>query len=360
VTISLLPRGLFSLPAPLVVALTDDGGEPVALRASWVAGKVEVDFVSDLPAERVERHAARMLSLDVDGSGLAEVGERDPVVGRLLGEADGRRPVCFGTPFEAAVWAVLSQHVSMAQARRVKEAVASSLGTRIEIGGEEATAFPGPAALASLESFEGVWDSKLERIRALSAAAAAGDLDPGMLRGLSLDDALAHLQSLPGIGPFGAMLVLARGAGHPDVPPPTLAASAPPSPPPTAWRTSRARRGSRSSARPGAPTGRGSPGCCGTPADQPGRPPAPATRDQSGNGGHRHEQRPAPARASANSKASDPDAHIRSCTDPNFAERRWHSSSRPASRRDCARDVMQGRIRLTAGRMSRGSSSTSA
>jgi DNA-3-methyladenine glycosylase II len=33
---------------------------------------------------------------------------------------------------------------------------------------------------------------------------------------------MAHLQALPGLGPFGAMLVLARGAGHPDVPPPTL------------------------------------------------------------------------------------------------------------------------------------------
>jgi DNA-3-methyladenine glycosylase II len=224
VTISLRPSGPFSLPAPLVLALTDDGGEAVALRAVWVpdAGVVEVDFVSDLPAERVERHAARVLSLDVDASGLAEVGARDPVVGRLLAEAGGRRPVCFGTPFEAAVWAVLSQRVSMAQARRVKAALAASLGTRIEIGGEEVTAFPGPAAFVSLESFEGIWDSKLERIRALAAAAAAGDLDPGMLRGLSLDDALAHLQSLPGIGPFGAMLVLARGAGHPDVPPPTL------------------------------------------------------------------------------------------------------------------------------------------
>jgi DNA-3-methyladenine glycosylase II len=224
VTISLRPRGPFSLPGPVVVALTDDGGEPVALRAIWVAeaGEVEVDFVSDLPAERVERHAARVLSLDVDGSGLAAVGERDPVVGRLLEAAPGRRPVCFGTPFEAAVWAVLSQRVSMAQARRVKEALATRLGTRIEIGGEEAVAFPGPAALASLESFEGVWDSKLERIRALAAAALAGDLDPGMLRGLGLEDGLTHLQSLPGIGPFGATLVLARGAGHPDVPPPTL------------------------------------------------------------------------------------------------------------------------------------------
>jgi DNA-3-methyladenine glycosylase II len=224
VTISLRPRGPFSLPSPLHVALVDDSGEAVAFRAVWAeeAGEVEVDFVSDLPAERVERHAARVLSLDVDASGLAEVGARDPVVGRLVEEAGGRRPVCFGTPFEAAVWAVLSQRVSMAQAGRVKDALAASLGTRMEIGGVEVVAFPGPRALASLESFEGVWESKLERIRALAAAAAAGDLDPAFLRGLELDEALTHLQSLPGIGPFGAMLILARGAGHPDVPPPTL------------------------------------------------------------------------------------------------------------------------------------------
>jgi DNA-3-methyladenine glycosylase II len=224
VTISLRPRGPFSLPSPLVVAFTDDGGNAVALRAVWVqeAGDVEVDFVSDLAAERVERHAARVLSLDVDGSGLAEVGERDPVVGRLLAEADGRRPVCFGTPFEAAVWAVLSQRVSMAQAGRVKEALADSLGTRMEIGGVEVVAFPGPGALIELDEFPGVWASKLERIRALAAVAQASDLDPALLRSLDLDAAIAHLESLPGIGPFGAMLVLARGAGHPDVPPPTL------------------------------------------------------------------------------------------------------------------------------------------
>ena len=52
--------------------------------------------------------------------------------------------------------------------------------------------------------------------------ALAGDLDPAFLRSLDLDAAITHLESLPGIGPFGAMLVLARGAGHPDVPPPTL------------------------------------------------------------------------------------------------------------------------------------------
>jgi DNA-3-methyladenine glycosylase II len=222
VTISLRPRGPFSLPAPLVVALTDDGGEPVAFRAAWTGEAVDVDFVSDLPPTRVEAHAARVLSLDVDARDLPSLADRDPVVARLLAEAGGRRPVCFGTPFEAAVWAVLSQRVSMVQARRVKEALTAELGTRMEIGGEEVVAFPGPASLASLESFAGVWASKLERIRGLAAAALAGDLDPAHLRSLPLDEALDHVQSLPGLGPFGATLVLARGAGHPDVPPPTL------------------------------------------------------------------------------------------------------------------------------------------
>ena len=223
-TISLRPRGPFGLAEPLHVALTDDGGEAVGFRAAWSpeAGAVEVDFVSDLPAERVERHAARVLSLDVDATGLADVATRDPVIGRVLEERGGRRPVCFGTPFEAAVWAVLSQRVSMAQAGRVRDALAAELGTRMEICGAEVTAFPGPPALATLEAFPGVWASKLERIRALAAAAQAGDLDPERLRSLDLDAALDHLQSLPGVGPFGAMLILARGAGHPDVPPPTL------------------------------------------------------------------------------------------------------------------------------------------
>lgn len=221
-TISLQPRGPFALEEPLVLALTDDGGDAVAFRALFDGSVVDVDFVSDLPPGRVEAHAARVLSLDVDARELADVGARDPVIARLLEEDGGRRPVLFGTPFEAAVWAVLSQRVSMAQAGRVKEALAAALGTRLEVGGEEVTAFPGPAALASLDEFAGLWPSKLERIRGLAAAALEGDLDPSRLRALEVDDAMAQLESLPGIGPFAATLVLARGAGHPDVPPPTL------------------------------------------------------------------------------------------------------------------------------------------
>ena len=78
-TISLRPRGPFALDAPLAMALTDDGGEVVSFRAALAAdGSVDVDFRSDLPPERVEAHVARVLSLDVDASGLAAVAGRDP------------------------------------------------------------------------------------------------------------------------------------------------------------------------------------------------------------------------------------------------------------------------------------------
>src|SRR5215218_2514339 len=42
VTISLRPRGPFSLAEPLHLALTDDGGEPVAFRATWAEDAGEV------------------------------------------------------------------------------------------------------------------------------------------------------------------------------------------------------------------------------------------------------------------------------------------------------------------------------
>lgn len=217
-TLTLEPHGPFTLDEPVRMACMDDSGEAVAFSARLDGRAVVVDWFSALPEDGVERHAARILSLDVDARGVGEV--EDPVARDLL--ASGRRPVCFGSPLEAAVWAVLTQRSSMAQAGRIKDELALAHGTTMEVGGASVQAFPAPAVLAGLEVLPGVPAVKLERIRALAAAATAGDLDPARLRALELDAALVHLQTLPGIGPFGAMLVLARGAGHPDVPPPTL------------------------------------------------------------------------------------------------------------------------------------------
>lgn len=197
--------------ARLRLALVDDGGVPVFFAARAEGRGLVVDYASDLPEPAVAAHVARVLSIDVDGRAFTTAGRADPVLGALQARYPGRRPVCFGTPFEAAVWAVLSQRVALRQAARVKS------GLVAELDGHQLRAFPAPDVLADLGSLPGLWASKVERIRGLAHAALAGDLDPEALRALDPETALEHLMSLPGIGPFSAGLILVRGAGHPDV-----------------------------------------------------------------------------------------------------------------------------------------------
>ena len=159
---------------------------------------------------------SRILSLDADGSGFAAVGERDEVVAGLQRRYPGLRPVAFWSWYEAAAWAVIGQRTRMTQAAALKQRMAAELGETVDVDGRPQQAFPAPRVLAGLESFPGLPGPKVERLRALGAAAAANVLDSARLRALPRDEALAALQELPGIGPFSAELILLRGAGDPD------------------------------------------------------------------------------------------------------------------------------------------------
>ncbi len=204
-------------------ALVDDDGTPVGLAVRQAGSRLTVVHESALPDKRVADHAARILSVDVDGAGLAEVGSRDPVVAALVERFPGRRPVCFGSPYEAAAWAVLSQRTSMRQAAAVKRQLSDDLGEAVAADGRHLTAFPAPAVLAEAADLPGVSGRRAERLRAVAQATLQGLLDPGSLRALEADEALQQLQEVPGIGPFSAALVLGRGAGHPDLAPPSIA-----------------------------------------------------------------------------------------------------------------------------------------
>ncbi|MFI9230771.1 DNA-3-methyladenine glycosylase family protein [Streptomyces rimosus] len=160
---------------------------------------------------------ARILSLDVDGSGFPGLAVGDPVVSRLMAEYPGLRPVCFHSPYEAAVWAVIGQRMRRTQAAAIKARLAERYGQRVRVAGRDLHAFPTPPVLRSLTRIPGLPDEKVARLRALAEAAEAGELDAARLRAMPGDYALATLRALPGIGPFSAELILIRGAGHPDV-----------------------------------------------------------------------------------------------------------------------------------------------
>ncbi len=179
-------------------------------------GALAADVYGDADRVVVQRQTARILSLNVDARGLADVGKRDPVAGRLLERFPGLRPVCFYSPYEAAVWAIISHRIQMRQAAAVKGRLAEAFGEQVSIHGQPMRAFPSPRALVDLAEFPGLFGRKPENIAAIASAALAGDLDAAALRALPDEQALAHLQKLAGIGPFSAELILLRGAGHPD------------------------------------------------------------------------------------------------------------------------------------------------
>jgi DNA-3-methyladenine glycosylase II len=167
--------------------------------------------------QTVREQLARILSLDIDGTRFAAIGERDPVIGRLQSGHPGLRPVGFFSPYEAAAWALIGQRVRIVQAARIKQRMAAELGHKVDIHGDRQFAFPDPARLLGLESLRGLNARKAGYLTALAQAAQEGVLNAGALRALPADQALDRLEGLPGIGPFSAQLILVRGAGEPDV-----------------------------------------------------------------------------------------------------------------------------------------------
>lgn len=178
-------------------------------------GVVCVDVVGPEP-DGLRAQLARILSLDVDGSGFAAVTRRDPVVDRLARRYRGLRPVCFHSPYEAACWAVIGHRIRIVQAAAIKERIAGAHGERCTVDGVELAAFPEPSVLAKVAGELGLPEVKIHRLRGLAAAALDGRLDGARLRAMGDAAALAELKELDGIGPFSAELILVRGAGAPD------------------------------------------------------------------------------------------------------------------------------------------------
>jgi DNA-3-methyladenine glycosylase II len=149
---------------------------------------------------RAIEQAARVLSLDHDGTGYAQI--EDPIV-RALQEASGYlRPVLFHSPYEAAVWSVLSARTNHAQA--------TTLRTALSPGG----VLKSPRELLEVRHVDGMPALKVPRLHGIAQAALDGKLDREPL--LAAPDARERLQQLPGIGPFYAGLILLRAVGTTD------------------------------------------------------------------------------------------------------------------------------------------------
>ncbi len=182
-------------------------------------GTVRGAVHGDADPAAVAAQAARVLSLDHDGTPLRDVAARDPIVASLLERYGPLRPVLFASPFEAGVWAVLPQRPRFGQAIRLRERLAALAPAGVAVDGRVLRPFPAPAALVDLGALQGLPPAKVEWLRELARAAVDGLLDAGRLRALPVGEALRELRELPGVGAFSSELILMRGAGAPDVVP---------------------------------------------------------------------------------------------------------------------------------------------
>jgi DNA-3-methyladenine glycosylase II len=234
----ILPRGPYSLAASTAFL---EGFTPAAYTGSRSAGHLHMAFVADgsqqsvgvcvqerdgrilgeiygqADSRAVRSQVMRILSLDVDGSGFSLVGERDPVIGRIQARYAGLRPVLFYSPYEAAAWSLISQRIRITQAARIKARMAHELGTSVSIHGEPEYAFPAPQRLLGVTAFTGLFGRKVEYLHGLALATLDGTLDAARLRQLTVDQALAQLKRLLGIGDFSADLIVLRGVGKVDM-----------------------------------------------------------------------------------------------------------------------------------------------
>jgi DNA-3-methyladenine glycosylase II len=202
------------LRAQAGVAVTQDAAGVVHGEITAGAGDPDPDVVA--------AQVGRVLSLNDDAHGYVAVGDRDPVIARLLAAAPGLRPPLFYSPFEAAFWAVLSSR----RPRRVGEAwrhkIAAAAGAPLEVAGSPMWALPTPSWIVAqgpsgLVAAAGIETARAERLCGVAAAALDGSLEAGALAAMDPGAARRHLRGLPGIGPFYADLILVRSTGVTDL-----------------------------------------------------------------------------------------------------------------------------------------------
>jgi DNA-3-methyladenine glycosylase II len=134
-----VPGGSFDGAMRLAFAV--DGGRGhagVVLRQPALDGPVEasVQVAGGADADVAVAQAARIVSLDHDGQAFLRVGDRDPVIGALQRAHPGQRPVLFHSPYEAAAWAIISARRPAASAARVRQTIAETHGATFSVAGQ--------------------------------------------------------------------------------------------------------------------------------------------------------------------------------------------------------------------------------
>jgi AraC family transcriptional regulator, regulatory protein of adaptative response / DNA-3-methyladenine glycosylase II len=188
------------------------------LPANQLAVDVTFPRLGALPA--IIARVRQLFDLAADPRAIAAQLGLDPVLAPLVVARPGLRVPGAWDGFELAVRAILGQQISVAGATALVGKIAAAYGeplpakTRYQVEGLTHV-FPHPSALAGADlAGLGMPRARAASLSSLAAAVLADPLVLGPRR--SLDAAVDHLKTLPGIGEWTAQYIAMRGLREPD------------------------------------------------------------------------------------------------------------------------------------------------
>ena len=163
-----------------------DGGyaRSVGVAARQAGGHVELvaeaddEELTDDELEQVRRQVARVISLDHDGAAFDRLCRAEQALDQVHQRSPGFRPALFYSPYEAAVWSVVSARRARAQGIRLRARLAEEHGTAFSLAGEKVYAVPTPQALLAVDSLPGLPADRIPRLHAIAEAAGVASWRP--------------------------------------------------------------------------------------------------------------------------------------------------------------------------------------
>ncbi len=202
-------------------AFGSDVDDPAIIVEQPEVGRLSLRVIGDADAGAFEPVVRRMLGLDVSTAVFLRRAARVPWLRPVVKIMRGVRPPRYPSLWEACVNAVVFQQVSIASASAMLRRMIVAVSTPREVEGETLHAFPPATAIAALSPADlashGLSTAKSAALKRIAEAILDGTLVESELAPRSSAEISAKLQTVKGIGPWTAAIVLLRGFGRLDV-----------------------------------------------------------------------------------------------------------------------------------------------
>jgi AraC family transcriptional regulator of adaptative response / DNA-3-methyladenine glycosylase II len=178
---------------------------------------VRVAVEGDRSLAALEARLRRWFDLDADVGAIGRHLAEDPLLAPLVASRRGLRVPGAWDPLELAIRAIVGQQISVSGARTIAGRLVARCGDRLPAPADDiiVALFPRPSQLAAADL--GAIGMPGARVRAIQGFAAAVAAEPGLLRKTDdLDQDVARLRALPGVGEWTAQYIALRGLKHQD------------------------------------------------------------------------------------------------------------------------------------------------